>query len=177
MKNKEDYLINRMLRRYRTNDTQMELKEEELHKEGDEWDENGKRWKVVDGSVRCVSKSTRVFTPLFCPKCKSSMNDNNDDTMYKLYGHCFNCQVEYETQLKIDGQYSHWESIQINKNIDAIKNDLLGEYQEFKASSLQDKNIYNEDGIKVDTIYSTVDENLSDKLIDEKIAKLDKLKI
>lgn len=182
MENKEQYLINRMLRRYQINDVNLDMSEStQIHKEGEEWEENGKRWKFEDGRIISISRDAktiqRVFTPLFCPKCKNSIQDNADETMYGLYGHCFTCQIEFETQLKIDGKYKEWESSIINKNIDAIKTDLVGEFAEYKQYSSTEKYVYNEEGVKIDTISSIIDDKQVETIINEKLNKLENLKI
>ena len=46
--------------------------------------------------------------PWFCPKCDKVMKKNIDDKMWRLYGHCSNCQVEFENRLAIDGKYDEW---------------------------------------------------------------------
>ena len=37
-------------------------------------------------------------TPWFCPKCNKTMKSHLDDKMYRLYGHCFDCQVKFERE-------------------------------------------------------------------------------
>ena len=51
---------------------------------------------------------SKVRMPWFCPKCDKVMKKNIDDKMWRLYGHCSNCQVEFENRLAIDGKYNEW---------------------------------------------------------------------
>ena len=32
-----------------------------------------------------------------------------DDKMWRLYGHCFDCQVKFENRLRIEGKFEEWE--------------------------------------------------------------------
>ena len=55
-------------------------------------------------------------TPWFCPSCKKVMKKKLDDKMYRLYNHCFNCQVEVENKMRIEGTYDDWEKEKIKQN-------------------------------------------------------------
>ena len=48
-------------------------------------------------------------TPWFCPDCKKVMKKRLDDKMYRLYSHCFDCQLKVENKMRIDGTYDGWE--------------------------------------------------------------------
>ena len=39
-------------------------------------------------------------TPWFCPSCEKVMKKNLDDKMWRLYGHCFDCQVDVEHRMR-----------------------------------------------------------------------------
>ena len=49
----------------------------EDHKEGDIWEENGKKWTIRDGikeNITKLDKFKKVSVPIFCPKCKQRKN-------------------------------------------------------------------------------------------------------
>ena len=48
-------------------------------------------------------------TPWFCPKCNKVMKHRNDDKMYRLNGQCFDCQIKFEHQLRLEGKFEEWE--------------------------------------------------------------------
>ncbi len=53
------------------------------------------------------------------------MKKRLDDKMWKLFGHCFDCQVEFEHKLRATGKYEEWEHQRVVKNkVALIKNDI-----------------------------------------------------
>ena len=40
-----------------------------------------------------------VRMPLFCPKCDKAMKKKLDDKFWRIKGHCFDCQIEFENKL------------------------------------------------------------------------------
>ena len=60
-----------------------------------------------------VMKEARM--PWFCPECKKTMKIKLDDKMWRLYGHCFDCQVKMETKLRAIGKYEDWEKNKIKE--------------------------------------------------------------
>lgn len=76
-----------------------------------------------------------VRTPWFCPSCKKIMKKKLDDKMWRLFNHCFDCQIEFEHKLRVAGTYEEWEHQRIIKNkIALIKNDI-GELKEWISNS------------------------------------------
>ena len=61
-----------------------------------------------------IFKDARM--PWFCPECKKTMKIQLDDKMWRLYGHCFDCQIKIETKLKASGEYEEWEKNKIKEN-------------------------------------------------------------
>jgi hypothetical protein len=82
------------------------------HEEGDEWIENNKKWTIKNGLKQRVTKldslKKEVLYPLFCPKCSNPMNSIRDKEMFNSYGTCFNCVIELETKLRIEGKYDDY---------------------------------------------------------------------
>tara|TARA_R100001163_G_C5040864_1_gene179033 strand:- start:781 stop:1329 length:549 start_codon:yes stop_codon:yes gene_type:complete len=55
-------------------------------------------------------------TPWFCPSCKKVMKKRLDDRTYRVYNHCFDCQLEVENKMRIDGTYDKWMENKIKAN-------------------------------------------------------------
>lgn len=100
----------------------------EDHKEGDIWEENGKKWTIKDGIKQTYTKLDKVkkeaILPLFCPNCGTLMKKRNDSKMYKLHKKCFDCVVEMEHKLKIEGKYEEYEKNMMANNAQDYINDL-----------------------------------------------------
>ena len=77
-----------------------------------------------------------VRMPLFCKECNKVMKKKLDDKMWRLYGHCFDCQIEIENKLRIEGKYEEWEKEKIKQNkIAFIKEQIqsVEEWRDMKA--------------------------------------------
>ena len=92
----------------------------EDHKEGDIWEEGGKKWTIKDGIKQTATKLDKAkkeaILPLFCPNCKSLMKKRNDTKMYNIHKMCFNCVIDMEGKLKIKGKYDKYERNTIANN-------------------------------------------------------------
>jgi len=62
--------------------------------------------------------------PLFCPNCGSLMNKRNDVKMYKIHKTCFDCVIEMEHKLRIEGKYEEYEKNMIASNAENYFDDL-----------------------------------------------------
>lgn len=100
----------------------------EEHKEGDIWEENGKKWTIKDGIKQTYTKLDKVkkeaILPLFCPSCKGLMKNQHDPKMYKLHKMCLNCVVKMEHKLRIEGKYEEYERNIVANNAEAYLDDL-----------------------------------------------------
>ena len=100
----------------------------EDHKEGDIWEEGGKQWTIKDGIKQTATKLDRVkkeaIMPLFCPSCGSLMKKRNDAKMYKIHKKCFDCVIDMEAKLKLEGKYEEYERNIIAGNAEAYLDDL-----------------------------------------------------
>jgi hypothetical protein len=70
--------------------------------------------------------------PWFCPKCDRVMKRAVDDKMWRLYGHCSECQVQFENRLMIDGKYDDWVKSVERENKIAWIRDQRDSVEEFK---------------------------------------------
>ena len=73
--------------------------------------------------------------PWFCPSCKKTMKKRLDNKMWLLYNHCFDCQIDFENQLRIDGKFEEWEQNKVTANHKAYLQDLLQSLEEWKNTS------------------------------------------
>lgn len=104
-------------------------KTKQSYKEGDIWQENNKQWTIKDGIKQSVTKFDKlkklVVLPYTCPECKKHMSISElNKKMYSIHNKCFNCVVETETKLKIEGKYKEYEKKLLNANKNHILIDL-----------------------------------------------------
>ena len=50
-----------------------------------------------------IMKEARM--PWFCPECDKTMKKRLDNKFWRLFGHCFDCQVKLEHKLRLEGKY------------------------------------------------------------------------
>jgi hypothetical protein len=103
-------------------------KKQEFHEEGDVWEEDGRTWTIKDGIKQNVTRLDKakesLHLPLFCPECNNLMKKNNDKLFYIQYHRCFDCQVEFETELRVKGLWGAYEQHIINSDIDGTIHDF-----------------------------------------------------
>lgn len=92
------------------------------HKEGDVWEERGKKWTIKNGLKQTVTRfdaiKKKIFTPITCPKCSRPMNKGHiDKYMFSIHKTCSDCVFEHETQLKYEGKYQEYERDMIRQGI------------------------------------------------------------
>jgi len=95
----------------------------EDRKEGDIWEEGGKKWTIKDGIKQTYTKLDKfkkeAILPLFCPECGSLMKNRNDPKMYKIHKKCFDCVIEMEGKLIVNGEFKEYEKNIIANNADS----------------------------------------------------------
>ena len=96
-----------------SSETQVGYKKKRVdYKEGDVWVENKKTWTIKDGIKQTISKmdaiKKEIFMPLCCPKCSKVMKKRLDKPNYKVHKMCFDCVIDYEAKLKIEGKYDNY---------------------------------------------------------------------
>jgi len=65
--------------------------------------------------------------------------------MWRLYNHCFDCQLQIENRMRIDGTYDEWQEEKIRQNkISFIKEQIqaISEWKNLKAPEF-----YNQVGV------------------------------
>jgi hypothetical protein len=91
-------------------------------KEGDIWEEQGKQWTIKNGLKQTVTRfdeiKRMVLMPLCCPNCNKPMNKGHiDKYMYSIHQKCSDCVFDYETKLKVRGEYKEYEQNIIKQGI------------------------------------------------------------
>ena len=102
-------------------------KSKEFHEEGDVWEENGRTWTIKNGIKQNLTKLDKakkaVTLPLFCPCCSNLMKNKNDKLFYIQYSRCFNCQIDFETEIRKLGLWEEYEKNIINSDLDSLIKD------------------------------------------------------
>ncbi|SVD50482.1 uncharacterized protein METZ01_LOCUS403336, partial [marine metagenome] len=91
-----------------------------------------------------VMKEARM--PWFCPECNKTMKIQLDDKMWRLYGHCFDCQIKIETKLRATGEYEEWEKNKLKENKKSYVKDMLQGLDSWENESMPD--IHNSVGLE-----------------------------
>lgn len=103
-------------------------KKQEFYSEGDIWEEDGRSWTIKNGIKQNITKLDKakesIHLPLFCPCCSNIMKKQHDKLFYLQYKRCFDCQIDFETELRIKGLWDEYEKFIINSDIDGIINDF-----------------------------------------------------
>jgi hypothetical protein len=103
-------------------------KKQEFHDEGDIWEEDGRTWTIKDGIKQNITRLDKakelLHLPLFCPECNNLMKKGNDKLFYIQHHRCFDCQIEFETELRIKGLWGEYEQHIINSDIDGTIHDF-----------------------------------------------------
>jgi hypothetical protein len=148
----------------------------EDHKEGDIWEENGKKWTIRDGikeNITKLDKFKKVSVPLFCPSCSQTMDKQLDPHYYKAFGHCLDCQAKFETDLKKKGKWEEHVKDTFNKEVDQHKQEYLSFMEDLLNES--NNNYISENG-EVQKWVGGIDKERARKSIEESIKYFDSIK-
>jgi len=99
------------------------------HKEGDVWEENGKKWTIKDGIKQTITRFDElkkvINLPLTCPVCSKSMKNNTlNKKMWSVHKKCFDCVISYETELKRQGKFEEYAKLLISGGVKQYIKDL-----------------------------------------------------
>ena len=87
-----------------------------------------------------------VRMPWFCPECKKAMKKKLDDKFWRMMGHCFDCQVEFENKLRIKGEFDNWAERKMLENQKSQLKDLEQSITDFEKTGGK-KEWYNNVGV------------------------------
>ena len=88
-----------------------------------------------------------VRMPWFCPSCKKTMKKKLDNKFWRTKGHCFDCQVDFENQLRIKGEFENYARSLELENRKAYVRDLKQSLEEFKGTEGKQE-FFNSVGVK-----------------------------
>ena len=99
------------------------------HKEGDVWEENGKKWTIKDGIKQTITRFDELKKvlnlPLTCPSCSKAMkNDSLNKKMWSIHKKCFDCVITYETELKQQGKFEEYAKSLVSGGVKQYIKDL-----------------------------------------------------
>ena len=100
--------------------------------------------KTRESELSKVMQSVRM--PWFCPKCQKAMKKKLDDKFWRLMGHCFDCQVEFENKLRIEGKFEEYAQKKMLENQKSQLKDLEQSIDEFESTGGK-KVWYNQVGV------------------------------
>lgn len=111
-------------------------KQSQDYQEGDVWEENDKTWTIKNGIKQTVTKHDKLrqltVLPLACPNCnKPFKSDNINKKMWTIHHMCFDCVIEMEAKIKLEGKWDEYEKGMLNSNKNAMVNDFERAFEEF----------------------------------------------
>ena len=74
----------------------------------------------------------KVRMPWFCPKCQKAMKKRLDDKFWRLMGHCFDCQIDFENKLRVKGEFDNYAEKKMLENQKSYLKDLEQSIDEFE---------------------------------------------
>ncbi len=121
-----------------------------------------------------IMKEARM--PWFCPKCTKTMKKRLDDKMWLLHGHCFNCQVDIEHKLRLEGKFDEWATKKAIKNKQAWITEQREQLIAFKNQEAPEfHNQVSADGHSLDKEKWNIDFNKLKEQADEALEHLQKI--
>ena len=137
----------------------------------------GKKEKQGDIKSELTDIMAEARVPLFCPKCKTTMKKKLDDKFWYLYKHCFDCQIDFENKLRLEGKYNEWALQKTKNNQKAWVDDMIQGIEQWRDERPVDQ-VYDV-GIKdpeVKIEKAQVNEEALNKLADDAIKDLKKMR-
>jgi len=137
----------------------------------------GKKKEKGDIKSELTDIMSEVRMPLFCPKCKKTMKKKLDDKFWRLFEHCWDCQLDFEHKLRLEGKYDEWAINRAKNNQKAWVDDMIQGVEQWRDERPVDQ-VYNV-GIKdpeVKIEKAKVNEKALNKLADDAIKDLKKMR-
>ena len=131
--------------------------------------------KTRESELSKIMQSVRM--PLFCPKSKKTMKKKLDDKFWRLFEHCWDCQIDFEHKLRLEGKYDEWATERAKNNQKGWIEDMIQSIEQWRTERPVDQ-IYNV-GVKdpeVKIEKAQVNEKALNKLADDAIKDLKKMK-
>lgn len=128
--------------------------ENNKRKEGEIWeDSQGNKWMWKNGIKRKVPKIAQIKIEQKCSICNADTKWGNylDLKVYPKTGRCYDCNITFDSKLKILGVFEDYEKHKIYKNMISEMNDFKQQMEESITylsadNSLPKLQYFNEDG-------------------------------
>ena len=88
--------------------------------------------KTRESELSKVMQGVRM--PWFCPNCKKAMKKKLDDKFWRMMGHCFDCQVDFENKLRVKGKFDDWAQQKMLENQKSQLKDLEQSLDDFEKT-------------------------------------------
>lgn len=113
------------------------------YKEGDVWEENGKKWTIKGGIKQSITKFDKFKNmgslPIVCPNCKKPFKVHEaNKKMYAIHKMCLDCVVDMEAKIKQEGKWEEYTSNIMNSN----KNASLEDFEKALESWMTENNSF-----------------------------------
>jgi hypothetical protein len=116
--------------------------ENNKRKEGEEWeDSQGRKWIWKNGSKRRISKRATIINEQRCKCCNMDVRWGNylDDRVWPKTGYCYDCFIDFQTNLKLIGMFEVYNELQDLKNERGILEDYKKKFEESKKFCEENK--------------------------------------
>jgi hypothetical protein len=105
---------------------------EPTRNEGDVWEDiHGKKWTIKNGIRQTVTKLDDAKTPWWCPRCTKPMNHRFDIKFWRIRGHCMDCVIKDETEIRRQGKWEEYERKIMLRNYISQVQDKIAELQSY----------------------------------------------
>ena len=118
-------------------------------------------------------------TPWFCPECNKVMKQRLDDKMYRLYNHCFDCQIRFETKLRAEGKFEEWEEKKVLNNQLSYIKDQIASIEDWKDEASKPLVVFDQVGVQeveLQTEKWSQNTEKVEEMSNEALEELDKMK-
>ena len=158
--------------------------EKKIYVQMEDLDEKKKRQEQVRVERENKNKRSDALkearTPWFCPSCNKVMKKKLDNKMYRLYNHCFDCQIKFENKLRIEGKFESWERKKVLKNKLSWINEQKQGVEEWKEQAQKPIEAHNSVGvneIELEREKWDVDVNRINEMATEAVEQFEKMKL
>lgn len=117
--------------------------ENSKRKEGEQWeDSQGRKWVWKNGSKRRVPKRATIINEQRCKKCNMDVRWGNylDDRVWPKTSYCYDCFVNFQTELKMMGMFEVYNELQDLKNERSILEDYKKKFEESQKFCEENQN-------------------------------------
>ena len=117
--------------------------ENNKRKEGEQWEDGqGRKWVWKNGSKRRVPKRATIINEQRCKCCKMDVRWGNylDDRVWPKTGYCYDCFINFQTELKMMGMFEVYNELQDLKNERSILEDYKKKFEESQKFCEENQN-------------------------------------